>query len=56
MTIREAILNALLVLIIAAGFACIGIQWISGCGEHWIDSRGMIHSYECYQLPVNRSK
>jgi len=37
----------LLGLITAAVFGYIVLQWVSGCGETYIDSRGEIHEYSC---------
>jgi hypothetical protein len=45
--------------ILKAFFAClimglliayILFMWATGCGERYVDSKGVLHSYECYQL------
>lgn len=36
-----------LILVTAVVFAYIFVQWVSGCGEHYIDSEGVKHEYSC---------
>lgn len=31
----------------AVGFAVVLIEWMAGCGETYIDSKGVRHAYEC---------
>jgi hypothetical protein len=37
----------LLGIITAAVFGYIVLQWVSGCGETYIDSEGVRHEYSC---------
>jgi len=26
------------------------VSWLSGCGEHWTDSRGVVHVEQCRSI------
>jgi hypothetical protein len=36
-----------LCLITAIVFSYLIVEWLSGCGEHYIDSKGISHEYSC---------
>jgi len=31
--------------------AALTIEWLAGCGEHYIDAQGTVHNYECVFIP-----
>jgi hypothetical protein len=39
--------NFLLCAAMGLAFAVLLIEWASGCGEHYIDAHGVLHSHEC---------
>ena len=43
----KAVKELALCLITAAVFGYIVLQWVSGCGETYIDSQGIRHEYSC---------
>ena len=40
--------------VIAAFLALIVIEWMAGCGETYIDSKGVRHANECIFLPYHK--
>lgn len=46
------VLEVILMAVFAVGLAVIVLEWLSGCGETYIDSKGVRHQYEC--LFINR--
>jgi hypothetical protein len=45
--ILTKIVEALLMLLIAVFFAVMLTEWLAGCGESYIDAKGVRHQYEC---------
>lgn len=43
---------ALSVVIVAIAF----IEWLSGCGETYVDAKGERHAYECVFIPQKEIK
>ena len=43
----RAICTALVAVFIALFFAIVAVEWAVGCGETFIDSRGIKHENEC---------
>lgn len=48
----ERIMSALALVVFAFGLAVLVLEWMAGCGETYIDSKGVRHQYEC--LFINR--
>lgn len=46
------VLEVILFVVFAVGLAVIVLEWMAGCGETYIDSKGVRHQYEC--LFINR--
>ena len=36
------------ILAVTVGFAVLILEWAGGCGEHYIDSKGVTHTNECW--------
>ncbi len=43
--------TAIATLLIAGLFAVLMIEWMAGCGETYIDAKGVRHQYECVFIP-----
>jgi len=41
------VLSAVLMLAFCIFMAVIAIEWMAGCGESYIDAKGVRHLYEC---------
>ena len=39
--------EAILLLLFSAFVAVLFIEWLAGCGETYIDAKGVRHQYEC---------
>lgn len=48
----EFIVQAVIGLVFVIGGALFLVEWLSGCGETYIDSKGVRHANEC--LFINR--
>lgn len=48
--ILQGIIGALFVL----GFAFLLAEWLSGCGEHYVDAHGVTHINQCMFPPANK--
>lgn len=48
--ILQGIIGALFVL----GFAYLLVEWVSGCGEHYIDANGNTHINQCLLPPITK--
>lgn len=46
----NVVVSLLLVLVFAVLMAVIAIEWVAGCGESYVDSKGQRHLYECVYL------
>lgn len=44
------VLALLLFVLFSLLMAVITIEWVAGCGESYVDSRGERHMYECVYL------
>ena len=45
------LIQALIGLVFVVGFAVVLVEWASGCGESYVDSKGKTHSNECVFIP-----
>jgi len=45
--IISLIAHAILATLFAGFIAVMFIEWMAGCGEHYIDSKGISHANEC---------
>jgi len=55
--LRDALRMALAVLTVFLFGAWLGLalfSWASGCGEHWTDSRGVVHVEQCRSIYAGR--
>ncbi len=43
--------TAIAFLLIGGAFAVLFIEWMAGCGETYIDAKGVRHQYECVFIP-----
>lgn len=43
--------TAIVTLLMVALFAVMLIEWMAGCGESYIDAKGVRHQYECVFIP-----
>ena len=46
----QGIIGCVLVL----GFAYLLVEWVSGCGEHYIDANGNTHINQCLLPPITK--
>ena len=51
--ILTKIVEAILLLLFSAFVAVLFIEWLAGCGETYIDAKGVRHQYECVFLTHN---
>jgi hypothetical protein len=54
--LRDALRTACAVLTIVLFGYLLGlvlISWASGCGEHWTDSKGVVHVEQCRSIYVD---
>ena len=40
--------------IFVLGFAYLLVEWVSGCGEHYIDANGNTHINQCLLPPITK--
>ena len=45
------LLSAVLFILTAAALLILIIEWMSGCGETYVDAKGVRHHYECIIIP-----
>jgi hypothetical protein len=48
----KKLLNLALALIIGVAMAILLMEWMVGCGETYIDSKGVSHKYACMFLDL----
>jgi hypothetical protein len=41
------LIQAIIGAVFLAFFVYLVFEWASGCGEHYVDSQGVTHTYEC---------
>lgn len=41
------IIQAIIGVVFLVFFAYMMLEWASGCGEHYVDSKGETHTHEC---------
>lgn len=47
--------TVLLMFLFSAFTTLLVVEWMVGCGETYVDSKGVRHPYECLFLPLNRN-
>lgn len=47
----RTILELLACIAFAVLLAILLTEWLAGCGEHYIDARGVVHTYPCVFVP-----
>lgn len=50
----KKLLNGLLALLIGIAFAILLMEWMVGCGETYIDSKGVSHKHACLFLSLDK--
>jgi len=45
------LLSAVLFILTAAALLILIIEWMSGCGETYVDANGVRHQHECIIIP-----
>lgn len=53
--ILRGIGTVLLMFLFSAFTTLLVVEWMVGCGETYVDSKGVRHPYECLFLPLNRN-
>lgn len=53
--ILRGIGTVLLMFLFSAFTTLLVVEWLVGCGESYIDSKGVSHPYECLFIPLNRN-
>ena len=48
------LLNGLLAILIGTALAFMMVEWFAGCGETYIDSKGVRHANECLFLDLHK--
>ena len=48
------ILQGIIGTIFVLGFAYLLVEWVSGCGEHYIDANGNTHINQCLLPPITK--
>ena len=48
------LLQGILGCIFVLGFAYLLVEWVSGCGEHYIDANGNTHINQCLLPPITK--
>lgn len=43
-----------LAVVIGSVLAVMFIEWMAGCGESYVDSKGVTHANECIIIPHNK--
>ena len=46
----RAALGVLTVVLFGYVMGLVLVSWLSGCGEHWTDSRGVVHVEQCRSI------
>lgn len=50
----KKLINLVLALIIGVAMAILLMEWMVGCGETYIDSKGVSHKYACMFLSLDK--
>ena len=48
------ILQGIIGCVLVLGFAYLLVEWVSGCGEHYIDANGNTHINQCLLPPITK--
>jgi hypothetical protein len=54
-SIANAMLQLTLYVLILCLFTVTLIEWAVGCGETYIDAKGVTHAYECAIIPTRQT-
>jgi len=54
--IKEMVLNFLVIFVFGLVFGVLLVEWMAGCGEYYIDSRGNVIPNECVFLDFPKGK
>ncbi len=46
--------NVVIAIIFGAGIAVLALEWMAGCGEYYIDSKGQVIQNECLFINLNK--
>lgn len=47
--------TVLLMFLFSAFTTLLVVEWLVGCGETYVDAKGVRHPYECLFIPLNRN-
>lgn len=48
------LLNAVIAIVFGLGIAILTLEWMAGCGEYYIDSKGRVIQNECLFINLNK--
>lgn len=46
--------QGLIGLVFVVGFAFLAAEWFAGCGEHYVDAKGVTHINQCLWQQVSK--
>jgi hypothetical protein len=46
--------NVVIAIVFGAGVAVLALEWMAGCGEYYIDSKGQVIQNECLFINLNK--
>ena len=49
----KKLLEFMLVVIVGIAIGVLMLEWLAGCGESYVDARGVHHQNECLFIPLN---
>ena len=50
-SMSEKVFATLLFAMLGVLLAVVLIEWLAGCGEHYIDANGITHQHQCVIMP-----
>lgn len=54
--IKQMVLDFLVIFVFGTLFGLLLVEWVAGCGEYYIDSRGNVIPNECVFLDFPKGK
>lgn len=51
--IINTIFEVVMVIIFGVALAVFAMEWMAGCGEYYIDSKGAVHQNECLFINID---
>ena len=53
--VLHVVAKVLLMFLFSAFTTLLVVEWLVGCGETYVDAKGVRHPYECLFIPLNRN-